>query len=688
MKTGFKTAFYFKLALNNIRKNYRFFVPRILTGAGLLGCFYIVFTLAMDERLAQVRGGTYIPTIMGLGTYVMALLSFILMLYTNSFLMKQRKREFGMYNVLGMEKRHVGRVILHEMMIGGFISVALGLVFGILFYKLSSLLICRLLGVDVILGFYFIRLKTLIPPAIFFILLDTLTYLFNRISIARLKPVELINSSHTGEREPKVKWLILVVGIITLSAGYYIALTTKSPLEALYLFFFAVILVIAGTYCLFVSGSIFILKLLKKNERFYYNKNHMTAVSGLLYRMKQNAVGLASIAILATGVLVMISTTVSLYSGMQQTLDQNYPYHLYISAGYEDKEGNVVQIPRELLAQIVEEAAREYGVGIRSVEMQRYLQVAYMYEKGAFTSTVPRVFDLNFGNVANVTFITRDEYENLTGAKLELDKGEIAVCAISTKFGDRGITNGFLTIDGKTYRVAMTLKSFPVQDRMSTTVNCYGIIVSDNETLDEIYESQKEAYDVRASEYINQLAVLYADTQKACDAGQAMHDTIWRKLFAAYRDQEENIGSWRIDFDSLWDAREYIYGMYGTLLFLGILLGFVCMFATVLIIYYKQISEGYEDRNRYQIMQKIGMGPDEVRKSIQRQILMVFFLPLVVAGVHTAFAFPILEKLLHILLLSSTWLFVGCSIIVYVVFAVVYVLIYAGTAKVYYQIVR
>lgn len=682
------TGFYSKIAVSNIKKNYRFYIPHILTGAGLLGCFYIVLTLTLDQRLTNIRGGAYISLFMGIGTAVMALLSAILILYTNSFLMKQRKREFGLYNILGMEKRHVAKVIFHEMLISSCISVALGLVTGILFYKLSSLLICRLLATDIILGFYFITPKTLIPSALFFIVLYFLTYVSNLISIARMKPVELLKSSQTGEKEPKVKWLTLILGIISLGSGYYIALTTKSPLAAVELFFVAVILVIAGTYWLFTAGSIFVLKRLKKNEKYFYDKNHMTAVSGLIYRMKQNAVGLASIAILATGVLVMISTTVSLYSGMQQTLDDNYPNHLYISAGYEDNNGKFVEISEDKLADIVQKAAVEQGVKVESIENQKYLEVAYLYENGALIPDKKPFQGKDFEKVTSVTFLSQKEYKNLTGTDLDLNENEIAICRISIKVGDKGITSDSLSIGDQTFRIARVLPVFHIKVRMSATVNCYGIVVSNDDVLNQIYNAQKSAYGENASEYTNQLAVTYSDPQKACEAGKAMHEAIKKEVASIASEQTGEDNSWTLKFDSLWDARDDIYGMYGALLFLGILLGLVCLFATALIIYYKQISEGYEDRTRFQIMMKIGMSSDEVKKTIHRQIIMVFFLPLVVAGVHLIFAFPILEKLLHILLLSSTWLFIGCSIVVYIIFALVYVLIYLGTAKTYYQIVH
>lgn len=678
-----KSGLCLKIAVGNIKKNYRFFIPRILAETGLLACFYIIFTLAMDGRLAEVKGGEYIPTFMWMGSVVIALLSVILMLYINSFLMKQRKREFGLYNVLGMEKRHIGSVLFYESFFSSAISIILGLAAGVLFYKLSSLLICKLLAADIVIGFYFITPKTLIPAALAFALIDILTYLINRISISRMKPVELLVSNRLGEKEPKVKWLLLIVGILALGGGYYIALTTESPLEALYLFFAAVILVIIGTYCLFITGSIFVLKLLKKKEHYYYNKKHMASVSGLLYRMKQNAVGLASIAILATGVLVMLSTTVCLYSQMENTLKTTYSYHYYVSAEYYDENNIRNAISSDVVKSIVEEAAEKHHLEIKQIDTQDFLDVSYLYRDGELISDLSGAKAAgNLSELCTVTFITEETYKNLGGDALNLKKNEAAVCTLS--FADSFTDNSFI-LNGKRYEIAKSLSTFPVKSAM-VSANCYGIVVAEQSVLETIYQAQKEAYGVYASEYQSRICVNFTDEDKAFESGYDFSEEVFTSLRNYMAEQAENVVYFGRT-DSIWQAREAIYGMYGTLLFLGILLGMVCLFATVLIIYYKQVSEGYEDRNRFQIMQKIGMCSKEAKKTIRSQILMVFFLPLIVAGVHIAFAYPILTKLLKILLLTNRWLLLKWILITYVVFALVYAMIYSLTAKTYYKIV-
>ena len=689
-----KTGFFLKLARSNISKNRRFFLPRILSEAGLLCVFYIVFTLRADERILQLRGGQYIEVFMSIGVAVMMLLSVILLFYINSFLMKQRKREFGVYNILGLEKRHICRVLFHETALSSLASVVLGLAMGTLFYKLCSLLICQLLNAEIVLGFYFINARSLTLSGAFFLVLDVMAYGVNCVTIARLKPVELLSSANVGEREPKVKWPLLVLGLLALGGGYYISLTTQNPLKALVLFFVAVILVIIGTYFLFVAGSIFVLTALKKNKRFYYNKKHMPAVSGLLYRMKQNAVGLASIAVLATGVLVMISTTVSLYAGAEETVKRNYPQDYYLSARYLQwsDEGQLLHaedMPRETMLRAVEQGAEKNGLTIKEIALQEYLTVSYIYEND--TLTCERVSGNaadNLKGLSVITYITEEMYRSLGGEALNLAKDEIAVCPMDIR--QSGFDRPTLTIGEDTYQIKTTIPLFPMSSGMeAAATNSYGVVVADESVLAHIFDQQKAAYGEAASDYTRRIAASFAGREANGDVGEKLERDVEAYLKeAAFPQQQEPGESLVITGNTVWGARESVTAMCGALLFLGIILGLVCLFATVLIVYYKQISEGYEDRVRFQIMQKVGMSRREVKSTINSQVLLVFFLPLVVAGMHLAFAFPILEKVLHILLLSSTSLFVICSLVTFGVFAAVYTLIYMATARTYYKIVR
>ncbi|MDD7389718.1 MAG: ABC transporter permease [Lachnospiraceae bacterium] len=676
-------GFYLKMAVTNIKKNSRLYLPQMVTEAGLAAMFYILMTLSGDERLESVRGGNYLPTIMPLGTAVVGIMSVILIFYINSFLMKQRKREFGLYNVLGLEKRHVGRILFCESAISALCSVSGGILLGILLYKICALLICRILGVNSVLGFYHVSLSSIIPSVLFFLTVYFLAYCFNRIQIACMNPVELMQSAHTGEKEPKIKWVLLVVGLISLGTGYALAIVTDNPLDALNLFFIAVLLVILGTYCLFVTGTIALLKLLKTRKNFYYHPRHMISVSGLMYRMKQNAMGLASISILAAMVLVMVSTTVSMYAGIKDTLDREYPHDFYISSSYDTGEDDYREIPLDNLKNMIHRAADQFDLDISEETTQRYFTCAFNRQAGNVLS-VDRSRQIN--QVIECFFVTAQEYQHLTGKQLKLQPDEIAVFSVKNNTDDFNCGDT-LTIGDQNYICTETPDEFPISMTAYTLVNCYGIVVCDEAAFSDIFQVQKEGYGEAASQISNRLVIDFTDRKAVEKVYTELEEAIGQEIMEYVDSQPDSTGGYGISTDSVWNTTENLYGMYGTLLFLGLILTFVFLFATALIIYYKQISEGYEDRERFQIMQKVGMSSEEVQATIRSQILLVFFLPLLVAAVHMAFAFPMLTRLLEILFQSDLLRFFGCTLGVFGVFAVIYVLIYRITAKVYYRIV-
>lgn len=690
-----RTGFYSKIAVDNIRKNPRLYIPRILAESGLLGCLYILISLAADERLSDAIGGSYLPTFMMMGSIVLGLLSFVLILYINSFLMKQRKNEYGLYNVLGLEKKHVTKILFFESFFTSFLSIILGTVFGMLFYKLSSLVICKLLGKEAVAGFYYVTAKAILLPALIFVAFDFVAFVFNRFSIRRMKPIELLSNRHTGEKEPKIKWVLLVIGVLSLGAGYVIALTVKSPLEAIFLFFAAVILVIIGTYCLFITGTTFVLKCLRKNKKYYYNKKHMPAVSGLLFRMKQNAVGLASIAILSTCVLVMISTTVSLYCGVQDSMDTMYPQQLYLSA-FTVKNDKISHISQDDLKSIVKVVAEENDVEIDNIQAQNFLSVSYLYRDGKFLTKTEVKNGWDTDEITNVMYLTEESYSQLTGTKITLENNktfdlksdEIAYCRISSAVNDALSTPKSIIVNGKEYKVKKDLEYFPINNSNGNVVRCIGIVVSDNDVLANIYDAQKRAYGKDASEYTARIGVEFKDESAAVKAGDKIVEGIFDMLRNKYLNDNDKELELETTLDTKWESKANMLEMYGTFLFLGILLGFVCIFSTILIIYYKQISEGYEDRERFQIMEKIGMEQKEVKKTIGSQLVLQFFMPLITAGIHISVAFPILLKLLKILMLSNSTMFLVCTLITFVVFSLMYTTVYLLTAKTYYKIVH
>lgn len=673
-----KAGFYLRTAWGNVKKNYRFFIPRILAGAGLLAVFYILLTLSMDERLSQVKGGSYIPVMMVFCSIIMAILSVIILLYANGFLMKQRKREFGLYNILGLEKRHVGRILFFESALCFVFAAAIGLLTGFLFYKLCTLLICRLLQSKVVDGFLYINARSVLPTVLFFLLLDIVIYFINRIQIARMKPVELLASAHTGEQEPKVSWLILSLGTVSLAAGYAIALAVKDPVNALGLFFVAVVLVIIGTYCLFSAGSIFILKCLKKNGSYYYQKKHMPAVSGLLYRMKHNAVGMASITILSCGILVMLSTTLCLYTGIKKTLSDLYPYDLYVSFYYYGDEDYIAHpLDPEKYGDILDPVFEEHDLAVADTQVQNIVRAVCPFKDGRILGAGEETARSDGSFIFSA--MTQAEYRSHYGTDLGLGAGEIAVFTPSIKEKKLPETVSF---GDRTFTIVRRVEEFPAGGVWLAAYPVFGLILPDGASFEEfsrIYGSSGLG--------TNRLAVRFAD-RAAAEADMTLNEDLSEALVTYIENSGLTISGYGYSFDTVWDGEEELFGESGTLLFIGIILGTVFLFATALIIYYKQISEGYEDQARFRIMEKIGLSSDEVKKTISQQLLLVFFLPLLASTVHIIVAFPILSKMLHLLLLSDTKVFIFYALAVYIVFVLVYYLIYRQTAKSYYKIVR
>ncbi len=702
-----KKGYFLKLAFNNIAKNRRLYVPQMITGIGLLSVMYILFTLKYDDKLSEIKGGAYIPTVMSIGIAVVGILSIVLMLYTNSFLMKQRKREYGLYNVLGMGKKHIVRIMGFENLATAIVTFIGGYVTGMVFYKFCTLIICKLFNVENKLGQTVVDGRAIMYTGIIFAGIFIVNFIYNAIQIGVLKPVELLHSNHFGEKEPKVKWLIFITGLVTMGTGYYIALSVKSPLKALMLFFIAVILVVLGTYFLFTAGSIAILKALKKNKRFYYHPKHMTAVSGLIYRMKQNAMGLASICILSTCVLVMISTTVSLYSGTEETLNSLYPKDVKFSAGlYMDTdEGdikgqnvniNTLDCGKEVGVKLSQEAfhkaCEKYNVKVTDIDIRRQLITAYVIEGKSLKGMNPNDVDYNYfdqaDKICSVAYVTIDEYNEIMGTNYALGENEIYIyknSANSVKLSDE------VKIEKRDYKIVRELNEFPADLTEYQFATVFGIVLPNEEQYLEMYQSQKEIYGANASEI---QYTIFANFPEGIsdDTVNLIGKEYYSIASSLAQEYISTHGEFQGGYSTRWDSRaemsEYMYGLYGSLFFLGIFLGIVFIFATALIIYYKQISEGYEDRNRFQIMTKVGMSKKEIKGTIRSQIILVFLFPLIVAGVHMTVAFPILTKLLHVLFIPRDTIFLICTICSFVAFSLIYLAIYSITARTYYKIVR
>lgn len=647
--------FYPKLAATTIKKNGKVYIPYILTCIGSIAMFYIIHSISINTGLDIMNGGKQLKMLLNLGKWVIGIFSVIFLLYTNSFLIKRRKKELGLYNILGMEKKHISKLMLYETLIIAVLTLVSGIAIGAL---LSKFMLLKILNFDVTLKFY-ISKESILSTMLLFISIYAVMLLNNLRQIHLSNPVELLKGGNAGEREPKTKWILTLIGVVSLGAGYYIAVTTENPLSALNLFFIAVLLVIVGTYALFTAGSIAILKALKKNKNFYYKSRNFINVSNMIYRMKQNAVGLANICILSTAILVVLSTTVSLYIGMDDILKTRYPDDIMISISEVQPE-NI-----EKVNSIIETEMQKSGLTKTGALKHGYISEISMQEDNKFI--VANREESSITNMNILLFITADDYNQLEGKSVQLEQGEVLICADNNTLQGNNVE-----IFNKQFNIKGYIEDLKIKREMENIVNGYYIIVSDIDSINEIK--------VAAGDEEKGINYYYGlDVEGSMEEQLELTNAIQSSL---------NNNSIKSSVEGIATARESFFSIYGGLFFIGLFLGLLFIMATVLIIYYKQISEGYDDKERFEIMQKVGMDKREVKKSINSQILMVFFLPLVMAVIHLAFAFKIITSLLKIFNLTNINLFVICTTSTILVFAIFYIVVYYATSKVYYRIVQ
>lgn len=637
---------YEKLAVTNLKNNRKTYVPYIFTGVLTVMMFYIIDALSRGKGITQ----NTLKICLQYATGVIIIFAVIFLFYTNSFLIKRRKKEIGVYNILGMGKRHIARMMAVETILTAGISILGGLVFGIIFGKLMYLLLLKILHNSVDMQFS-VNGTAIVQTVILFAGIFLLTYLYNILQIQLVNPVELLHGGNQGEKEPKSRWLLVIVGVAALGNGYWIALTTEAPLEALLKFFVAVVCVIIGTYALFIAGSIVVLKILRKNKAYYYNPKHFTSVSGMIYRMKQNGAGLANICVLSTMVLVMVSTTVSLYAGMEDILDSRFPRDVSIVCNEADTNNE------ETLQRLIKEQCEKAGVKITDRVRYRYGSMNAVL-KGNNLEKVEQYYPDN--HFYYVEMITQEEYNRIEKQNVSLKEQEILTYTTNGKCGKKQIN-----IAGQNYQVKKELSEMTSQPK--STAEMY-------KTLYIVFANAEQIERIESFSYADKFN-LKGDDGKQKEALEQIQNEFYEKFPDG-------------TMESRMLSRSSFYELYGGLFFIGIYLGSMFIMATVLIIYYKQISEGYDDRERYQIMQKVGMSKKEVKRSIRSQVLSVFFLPLVVAVIHVAVAFKVMTKILGVLNLTNVSLFAVCTIITIAVFAVFYIIVYSITAKEYYRIVN
>lgn len=664
-----------RLAKQNIRNNKSTYIPYMITCIFCIAMIYMMEFLRDCPTLDQaVRQADEVRMIVFTGEIVVEIFCIIFLIYSNSFLMKRRQKEIGLYNILGLERNHIGIVMFLETIITSIGSLAGGIATGIIGSKLALLLLLKLLHIPSVLGFY-ISVKGIFTCLFMFGIIFLMILFLNLAKIHLSRPVELLRGNNTGEKEPAAKWLMALIGFICLGAGYYLAVTTESPIKAITIFLLAVILVMAGTYLLFTAGSIVILKFLRRRKSFYYRTGNFISISGMLYRMKQNAIGLASIYILSTGVLLMISMTVSIYFGMNDIMLNRYPY---------DVDMSVTSISEDECQTAIE--AFEKAIADNKVPVEKSVEEIYLdivcSKNGDQILIKPANTIRNSDSVLVLSLFTQAEYERLTGISANLNDGEIFAWYPSA------VQKDSVTVDETEFTVKKWLDKNPLtcgEDAVSDNA----VLVVTDEDFKKFDEMRTEMYKGVSSAPAGEDLTLHlglditgSETDKI-DFGTPVMEVV--------KDLKKNGGlsenSW-ITSGIRQQEYESYYADNGSLLFIGIFLGSLFLMGTAMIIYYKQISEGYEDQKRFEIMQKVGLSRREVRSSVRRQILMVFFLPLLMAMLHITMAFPMIRRMLLLFGMTNTKLFIGCTAGTVLIFAVVYGLIYLMTARSYYHIVE
>ena len=662
-----KALFSPRLAWTGIKNTRRLYLPYILTCIGMVAMFYIMLSLSTGEFLDKMRGGTTLGTVLGLGAGVIGFFAVLFLFYTNSFLIRRRKKEFGLYNILGMGKRNIARVLFSETLILAAVSLVFGLILGAALSKLAELGLAYFVESDA--GYDFTVYPTAMGYTVLLFICIFLLLFFKSVGQVSLSnPVELLHSESVGEKPPKANWVFGVLGIVILAAAYYISVTIEQPVAALGWFFIAVLMVIAATYLLFIAGSVLLCRILQKNKRYYYKPNHFVSVSSMAYRMKRNGAGLASVCILITMVLVMIASTSCLYFGKNDVLRSQYPHDFNVTVDFdtidEVTQENIDKTKAAIDAFMDKNGGISFGICGKSDRVTGELRdgVFYMGDD---------VYDPEYSSFLYI--IDLADYNRNTGSSYRLNDGEALVFASS-----RTYDHDTIRIEGgREYKVVKSDGTIDfIRDTDMLGFSAVYIVVPD------FYSSAEDLLQATEKQGVSQpwLQWRYQFDSSADYLTQLeIEEGIWDVIAQAH--------SGGYGLSSLAGARDDFYGSFGGLFFLGIMLSIVFIIAAVLIIYYKQVSEGYEDQSRFEIMQKVGMTKKDIRKSINSQMLTVFFLPLLFAIVHLGFAFPMINKLLLLFGLDNLGLLLLTAAISALVFALFYIIVYRVTSNAYYSIV-
>ena len=663
-----KHGFFLRLAVTGIRKNRQLYLPYLLASSGTVMTFYILASLARSAAIGETSAA-----VISLGQWVIGIFAVIFLFYTHSFLLRRRTREFGLYNVLGMEKRHIYRVEAWETVLTGACSLLLGLALGILLSKLAELLMLCVLQRQADFRFTVSLFSVCLTAAVF-----AAVYLFLLLRavwrIHRSDPLALLRSENVGEKPPRANYLVAVLGLVLLAAAYVIAVSIRQPIEAMTYFFVAVVLVILATYLLFVAGSVALCRALQKNKRYYYRADHFVSVSNMAYRMKRNGAGLASICILCTMVLVMVSSTTSLYTGAEDSLHSRYPYDYNFEL--QCSTADLTAENADIVRSVTEKYLNELGQVTSQVDY-RYQSVSGVLEDGnrLFWDFSAYKKAYSMGSVYSVYFIPLSDYNRFSGERRTLGENEVLLYRLHGKY----TADTFTLEGGPTLHVVQTLSAMPCAGDAAATVNpTLYFIIRDLTDLPDLRPANSET-DAYYSRWVMGANV-------TASAGRQLREEMICNELGRRLEGSMSYEMFRVD--TLQQNRESFYGLYGSLFVLGIILSLVFLCAAVLIVYYKQVCEGYEDQKRFEIMQKVGMTDRDIRRSINAQMRTVFFAPLLLAACHLAFACPMVWRMLMLFNLNNLPVFLLTTACTFGVFAVFYLVVYRLTSGTYYRIVR
>ena len=657
--------FYSKFALNNLVKNKRFILPYILSTIFTIASFYILTSLSLGKNLDKLpQGISATKQVLGFGVIVIAIFSAIFLFYTYSFLIKRRVREFGLYSVLGMTKKQIARILILETIFIAVLTLVFGLAFGLLFDKLMLLVLLKLFTAGVSFGFVItpvaVFLTTVLFGGIFFLLL-----IYTVVKISRLKIVALLKEENNGEREPKARLILAILGLGLTGYGYYLAQTIQNPIKAITMFFIAVLAVIFGTYLIFMAVSITVLKLMKNNKNFYYKPKNFISVSGLLYRMKRNAVGLANICILSTMVLVTMGTTSALYAGSEEAYNTRFPRDIIIN-GYRSTEGKLTEIEKN-----VKKATQDAGVEVKDLVSYNMLNVVG-HLNGTEINYVSE-FTGSFDKIKSIVVLELKDYNKVSKEQKTLNTGETLL--FIDKKGKYEANE--ITVQGVNLKIKEKLTDFPgaLGTAAANIMDTYYVVVKDNADVKKIESALKKKLNISdgEGEIFNYVGLNISDKSKEA------------KVIENFK-QLEKEGN--INIEGKAENETNFKGFYASFLFIGVFISMIFVVSQVVIMYYKQISEGYEDKGKFGIMRKVGLTDRQIKQSIRSQVLMIFFAPLAVATLHTVVAYPFIEKILKLFLATNNNVFLIALAVTIAVFGVFYLIVYLITSRIYYRIIK